>query len=158
MATQEQALNIRSIEDRVYHTRQDPRCRLCKNVHETMQPRQQGERCSQVRHTWSITTSQLAKCTETYMLLQTLNSRRHGQHLQRGLRMSEPRSCGISRRRGQYYKILISQVIATLERRNTRSTRRNTKGRKRSWKGFVEWRHQDRNPSLERRKKTSDRG
>ena len=37
MAAQEQALNIRSIDGRIYHTRQDPRCRLCKEAPETEQ-------------------------------------------------------------------------------------------------------------------------
>lgn len=37
MAAQEQALNTRSIEAGVYHTRQDPRCRLCKEAPETVQ-------------------------------------------------------------------------------------------------------------------------
>lgn len=34
---QEQALSIKSIEAGVYHTRQDPRCRLCKVFPETFQ-------------------------------------------------------------------------------------------------------------------------
>uniref|UniRef100_A0A669EZW7 Reverse transcriptase domain-containing protein n=1 Tax=Oreochromis niloticus TaxID=8128 RepID=A0A669EZW7_ORENI len=37
MAAQEQALSTRSIEAGVYHTRQDPRCRLCKDAPETIQ-------------------------------------------------------------------------------------------------------------------------
>ena len=37
MAAQERALNTRSIEDEVYHTRQDPRCRLGKDTPETEQ-------------------------------------------------------------------------------------------------------------------------
>ena len=37
MAAQEQALNTRSIEARIYHSRQDPRCRLCKDAPETIQ-------------------------------------------------------------------------------------------------------------------------
>ncbi len=37
MAAQEQALSTRSIEAGVYHTRQDPRCRLCKDAPETVQ-------------------------------------------------------------------------------------------------------------------------
>ena len=34
MAAQEQALNTRSIEAGVYHTKQDPRCRLSKDAPE----------------------------------------------------------------------------------------------------------------------------
>ena len=37
LAAQEQALGTRSIEAGVYHTRQDPRCRLCKDASETVQ-------------------------------------------------------------------------------------------------------------------------
>ncbi|TWW75426.1 hypothetical protein D4764_13G0000880 [Takifugu flavidus] len=37
MAAQEQALRTRAIEARVYHTRQDPRCRLCGDAPETVQ-------------------------------------------------------------------------------------------------------------------------
>ncbi|TWW53997.1 hypothetical protein D4764_0291640, partial [Takifugu flavidus] len=37
MAAQEQALNTRAIEARVYHTTQDPRCRLCGEAPETVQ-------------------------------------------------------------------------------------------------------------------------
>ena len=37
MAAKEQTLNTRSIEAKVYHTRQDPRCRLCKDAPETVQ-------------------------------------------------------------------------------------------------------------------------
>ncbi|TWW67382.1 hypothetical protein D4764_02G0004230 [Takifugu flavidus] len=37
MAAQEQALSTRAIEARVYHTRQDPRCRLCGDAPETVQ-------------------------------------------------------------------------------------------------------------------------
>ena len=37
MAAQEQALNTRSIEARIYHSRQDPRCRLCKDAPEKIQ-------------------------------------------------------------------------------------------------------------------------
>ena len=37
MAAQEQALNTRAIEAQIYHTRQDPRCRLCKEAPETIQ-------------------------------------------------------------------------------------------------------------------------
>ena len=37
MAAQEQALSTRSIEAGFYHTRQDPRCRLCKDAPETVQ-------------------------------------------------------------------------------------------------------------------------
>ncbi|KAM9816571.1 carbohydrate sulfotransferase 6 isoform X4 [Syngnathus typhle] len=37
MAAQEQALNTRAIEAKIYHTRQDPRCRLCKEAPETVQ-------------------------------------------------------------------------------------------------------------------------
>ena len=37
MVAQEQALNTSSIEARVYHTRQDPRCRQCKDPTETEQ-------------------------------------------------------------------------------------------------------------------------
>ena len=37
MAAQEQALNTRSIEARIYHNRQDPRCRLRKDAPETIQ-------------------------------------------------------------------------------------------------------------------------
>ena len=37
MAAQEQALSTRSIEVGIYHTRQDPRCRLCKDAPETVQ-------------------------------------------------------------------------------------------------------------------------
>ncbi|TWW62315.1 hypothetical protein D4764_04G0009620 [Takifugu flavidus] len=37
MAAQEQALSTRAIEARVYHTRQDPRCRLCGDAPETAQ-------------------------------------------------------------------------------------------------------------------------
>ena len=37
LAAQEQALGTRSIEAGVYHTRQDPRCRLCKEASETVQ-------------------------------------------------------------------------------------------------------------------------
>ncbi|KAF7659584.1 hypothetical protein LDENG_00296340 [Lucifuga dentata] len=37
MAAQEQALSTRSIEAGVYHTRQDPQCRLCKDTPETVQ-------------------------------------------------------------------------------------------------------------------------
>ena len=37
MAAQEQALNTRSIEARVCHTRQDPSCRLCKDAPKTVQ-------------------------------------------------------------------------------------------------------------------------
>ncbi|CAK6977960.1 zinc-binding domain-containing protein%2C partial [Scomber scombrus] len=37
MAAQEQALSTRSIEAGVYHSRQDPRCRLCKDAPETVQ-------------------------------------------------------------------------------------------------------------------------
>ena len=38
MAAQEKALNTRAIEAQIYHTRQDPRCRLCKESAETIQP------------------------------------------------------------------------------------------------------------------------
>ncbi|KAF7648062.1 hypothetical protein LDENG_00162600 [Lucifuga dentata] len=37
MAAQEQALSTRSIEAGVYHSRQDPRCRQCKDAPETVQ-------------------------------------------------------------------------------------------------------------------------
>ena len=37
MAAQEQALSTRAIEAQIYHTRQDPRCRLCKEANETIQ-------------------------------------------------------------------------------------------------------------------------
>ncbi|TWW69263.1 hypothetical protein D4764_18G0000690 [Takifugu flavidus] len=37
MAAQEQALNTRAIEARVYHSRQDHRCRLCGDAPETVQ-------------------------------------------------------------------------------------------------------------------------
>ena len=37
MAAQEEALSTRSIEARVYHSKQIPRCRLCKDVPETVQ-------------------------------------------------------------------------------------------------------------------------
>uniref|UniRef100_A0A087XGF1 Reverse transcriptase zinc-binding domain-containing protein n=2 Tax=Poecilia formosa TaxID=48698 RepID=A0A087XGF1_POEFO len=37
LAAQEQALNTRAIEAQIYHTRQDPRCRLCKEASETVQ-------------------------------------------------------------------------------------------------------------------------
>lgn len=37
LAAQEQALSTRSIEAQIYHTRQDPRCRLCKELLETIQ-------------------------------------------------------------------------------------------------------------------------
>ena len=37
MASQEQALNTRAIEAQIYHTRQDPRCKLCKESPETFQ-------------------------------------------------------------------------------------------------------------------------
>ncbi|KAI3377065.1 hypothetical protein L3Q82_000275 [Scortum barcoo] len=37
MVAQEPALSTRVIEARVYHTRQDPRCRLCKEAPETIQ-------------------------------------------------------------------------------------------------------------------------
>ncbi len=37
MAAQEKMLSTRSIDARVYHTRQDPRCRLCKDDPETVQ-------------------------------------------------------------------------------------------------------------------------
>ncbi|TWW69428.1 ATP-dependent Clp protease proteolytic subunit, mitochondrial [Takifugu flavidus] len=37
MAAQEQALSTRATEARVYHTRQDPRCRLCGDAPETVQ-------------------------------------------------------------------------------------------------------------------------
>uniref|UniRef100_A0A3B5PPD0 Reverse transcriptase domain-containing protein n=1 Tax=Xiphophorus maculatus TaxID=8083 RepID=A0A3B5PPD0_XIPMA len=37
LAAQEQALNTRAIEAQIYHTRQDPRCRLCKEAPETVQ-------------------------------------------------------------------------------------------------------------------------
>lgn len=33
----EQTLNTRANEARIYHTRQDPRCRLCKDAPETVQ-------------------------------------------------------------------------------------------------------------------------
>ena len=37
MAAQEQALKTRVTETRIYHTRQDPKCRLCKQQDETIQ-------------------------------------------------------------------------------------------------------------------------
>ena len=37
MAAQEQALSTRAVEARVYHIRQDSRCRLCKEASETVQ-------------------------------------------------------------------------------------------------------------------------
>ena len=37
IAAQEQVLDTSSIEAGVYHTRQDPRCRLCKDAPETVQ-------------------------------------------------------------------------------------------------------------------------
>ncbi|XP_055368950.1 uncharacterized protein LOC129604859 [Betta splendens] len=37
LAAQEQALSTRPIEARIYHTRQDPRCRLCKEAPESIQ-------------------------------------------------------------------------------------------------------------------------
>ncbi|XP_051924320.1 uncharacterized protein LOC127602290 [Hippocampus zosterae] len=37
LAAQEQALNTRAIEAQIYHTRQDPRCRLYKEAPETIQ-------------------------------------------------------------------------------------------------------------------------
>ncbi|XP_076610522.1 uncharacterized protein LOC143335176 [Chaetodon auriga] len=37
IAAQEQALNTRSIEAGIYHSRQNPRCRLCKDAPETIQ-------------------------------------------------------------------------------------------------------------------------
>ncbi len=37
IAAQEQALNIRSLGAGVYHTRPDPRCRLCIDAPETVQ-------------------------------------------------------------------------------------------------------------------------
>ncbi|KAK1787975.1 hypothetical protein P4O66_016455 [Electrophorus voltai] len=37
MAAQEQVLNMRSVKDGIDHTRQDPRCRLCKDALETIQ-------------------------------------------------------------------------------------------------------------------------
>ncbi|XP_051931065.1 uncharacterized protein LOC127607055 [Hippocampus zosterae] len=37
LAAQEQALSTRAIEAQIYHTRQDPRCRLCKEAPETIQ-------------------------------------------------------------------------------------------------------------------------
>ena len=37
MAAQEQELSTRSVEAGIYHTRQDPRWRLCKDVPETVQ-------------------------------------------------------------------------------------------------------------------------
>lgn len=37
MAAQERSLSTRSIEAGVYHTRQEPRCRLCNDVPETIQ-------------------------------------------------------------------------------------------------------------------------
>jgi len=37
MAAQEQAQSTGAIEVRVYHTRQDPRCRLCIEAYETVQ-------------------------------------------------------------------------------------------------------------------------
>ena len=36
MAAQEQALNTRAVGHEIYHTVQDPRCRLCKQHAETM--------------------------------------------------------------------------------------------------------------------------
>ena len=36
MVAQEKALSTRAIEARVYQIRQDPRCRLCKEVPETV--------------------------------------------------------------------------------------------------------------------------
>ncbi|KAK7877546.1 hypothetical protein WMY93_031734 [Mugilogobius chulae] len=37
LAAQEQALSTRTIEAQIYHTRQDPRCRLCKEAPEMVQ-------------------------------------------------------------------------------------------------------------------------
>jgi hypothetical protein len=49
MAAQEQALKTRAIEAKIYHTRQDPRCRLCKQHDETVQHITSG--CTQLAGT-----------------------------------------------------------------------------------------------------------
>ena len=36
MAAQEQALNTRAVAHEIYHTEQDPKCRLCKQHAETV--------------------------------------------------------------------------------------------------------------------------
>ena len=57
MTAEEQALNTRSIKAGVYHTSQDPRCRLCKDAPETVQHiTSQDIRCWQAKYTWSATT------------------------------------------------------------------------------------------------------
>lgn len=56
MAPQEQVRSITSIEARVYRTRQDPRCRLCKDTPETVQQITPG---CQMQHTWNATTKWL---------------------------------------------------------------------------------------------------
>ena len=54
MAAEEQALNTRSMEAGVYHTRQDPRCRTQRRPQ--CSTSQQSVRCLQAKHTWNATT------------------------------------------------------------------------------------------------------
>lgn len=49
LSAQEQALSTRAIE--IHHTRQDPRCRLCKEALETIQQQLWGVRCWQGKQT-----------------------------------------------------------------------------------------------------------
>lgn len=54
MAAQKQVLSTRAIEARVYHIRQNPRCRLYKYAPEAVQHITAG--FWQARHSWSAIT------------------------------------------------------------------------------------------------------
>ena len=64
LAAQEKALGTRSIKVGVDHTRQDPRCRLCKEASETGQHIVAGGKM-QEQHGLNGTNKWLALCTST---------------------------------------------------------------------------------------------
>ena len=65
MTAQEQALNTSASEDGVYHTRQDTRCRFCKEASKAVQHIAAGVRCGHVWHTWNTITKRWDWCTGT---------------------------------------------------------------------------------------------
>ena len=65
LAAHEQALGTRWIEAGVYHTRQDPRCRLCKEASETVQHIVAGCKMQAGTANTERLTKWLASCTGT---------------------------------------------------------------------------------------------
>ena len=60
MTAQEQAFTTRLIDAGLYYTRQDTRCRLCKDAPETMRHIAAGCKMKAGTDTWSVTTGSLA--------------------------------------------------------------------------------------------------